>query len=229
MSRPIRTALLLSGGGRTAMNLLELSRAGRLPIEIVSAIATRADCGGVARLREAHMSTSIVERSRGDDADALHDEADRILLDAGVELICLCGWLRHFRIVGERFGADWTHRVLNIHPALLPAFGGRGMHGMHVHEAVIRSGATQSGCTVHYVDPIYDHGPVILQRRVAVLPDDTAEALAARVFAEELIAYPDAIRAVADGGVGGPPITAVPMASTDRVRRSESSPSSTPE
>jgi len=88
----------------------------------------------------------------------------------------------------------WAGRVLNIHPALLPNFGGQGMYGRRVHDAVIASGARESGCTVHLVDDRYDHGETIVQRRIVVLPTDTSESLARRVFAEECIAYPDAIR-----------------------------------
>jgi folate-dependent phosphoribosylglycinamide formyltransferase PurN len=103
----------------------------------------------------------------------------------------MAGFLSLWRIPEAFLG-----RVINIHPALLPEFGGREMYGRRVHEAVLAAGKTVSGCTVHYCDNEYDHGPVILQRQVPVLPTDTADDLAARVFAEECIAYPEAIRRI---------------------------------
>src|SRR5262245_7485954 len=93
----------------------------------------------------------------------------------------------------------WRGRVMNIHPALLPSFGGKGMHGRHVHEAVLAAGCKVSGCTVHFVDATYDTGPIILQRTCPVLEDDTLESLAGRVFEEEKLAYPEAIRLFAEG------------------------------
>jgi folate-dependent phosphoribosylglycinamide formyltransferase PurN len=104
-----------------------------------------------------------------------------------VELVCLAGYLRRFRVDA------WRGRTLNIHPALLPDFGGQGMFGTHVHAAVLAAGRTETGCTVHWVDEEYDHGATLVQRRCPVLPGDTAETLAARVFAEECVAYPQAV------------------------------------
>ncbi len=117
-------------------------------------------------------------------------EVDR----AAVDLVVLAGFLRPYRFPPSQAG-----RILNIHPALLPAFGGKGLYGDRVHEAVIRSGARFSGCTVHFVTEEYDSGPIILQRVVPVLPDDTPHSLADRVFAEECLAYPEAIRLYAEG------------------------------
>lgn len=113
---------------------------------------------------------------------------DELLRDHGIELVLLGGYLRALRV------GQWTGRALNIHPALLPAFGGQGMYGRHVHEAVIASAARESGCTVHLVDDRYDHGETIVQRKVPVLPTDNADALAKRIAVEEHIAFPEAIR-----------------------------------
>jgi phosphoribosylglycinamide formyltransferase-1 len=107
-------------------------------------------------------------------------------------LVCLAGWL-HLLPIPD----DFRQRVLNIHPSLLPSFGGKGMYGHHVHEAVLRSGVTESGCTIHFADDTYDTGPIVLQKRVPVLVGDTPETLAARVFAAECEAYPEAIAQVA--------------------------------
>jgi phosphoribosylglycinamide formyltransferase-1 len=124
------------------------------------------------------------------------DRVDAALRAHGVELVCLCGYLRRLRV------AAWRGRALNIHPALLPDFGGAGMYGRRVHEAVLAAGRAESGCTVHWVDEQYDHGETVLQRRCPVEPGDTPETLAARVFAQELLAYPQAI-AIAAARVRG--------------------------
>jgi phosphoribosylglycinamide formyltransferase-1 len=112
---------------------------------------------------------------------------------ARADLVVMAGFLHLVRIP-----ADFAGRVINIHPSLLPAFGGRGFHGMHVHRAVLDRGCTVSGCTVHLVDDEYDHGRILLQKTVPVLPDDTPESLAARVFAAECQAFPEAIARIAD-------------------------------
>lgn len=205
-------AVLLSGGGRTALNLLKrfpcTAGRSRRP-RVVAAIASRADCAGVARLQAYGMRVDVVSRRDFPDETALHDRTDELLLASGTDLVCLCGWLRKFRMSApprEEGGAprvDWNGRVMNIHPSLLPAFGGQGMHGDHVHAAVLASGATHSGCTVHYVDDQYDHGPIILQRIVPVLPADDVSALAERVFAQECLAYPEAVLMHAEGVVAG--------------------------
>ena len=115
---------------------------------------------------------------------------------AQVDLVVMAGFLKHVLIP-----TDFDNRVVNIHPALLPAFGGQGFYGLRVHEAVLASAARVSGCTVHFADNVYDHGPILLQRQVPVLDDDTPEALAARVFAAECEAYPEALRLIARGKV----------------------------
>lgn len=195
MHAPPRLGVLISGGGRTALNLLDRIEDGSLPATIAVAVSSRADAPGEARLRARGVRVEVVPRSdaAGEGGMALlHDRTDRILLDAGVDLVCCCGWLRHLRVRGPL--VDWTGRCLNIHPSLLPKFGGKGMHGDRVHAAVIAAGEQESGCTVHEVDELYDHGPILLQRRVPVLPGDDSAVLAARVFAEECVAYPEAIR-----------------------------------
>lgn len=191
--KPLRLGVLLSGGGRTLLNLQDEIDAGRLHAQVTVVIASR-DCAGVERARNRGLTAEVVPyRQFG--PDRLGEYSARIagLLDAaGVELVCLAGFLSKW-IVPDRYAG----RVLNIHPALLPKFGGRGMFGHHVHEAVLAAGETESGCTVHEVTNDYDAGPVVLQRKVPVLPDDTPETLADRVFAQECLAYPQAIRELA--------------------------------
>jgi len=186
-----RVGVLVSGGGRTALNLLDRSEEGTLDVEIVLAIASRRDLPGVGRLRERGLEVEVVAREANQPEERLHDRTDQLLVAAGVELVCCCGWLRHVRVRSSI--ADWTWRCLNIHPSLLPRYGGKGMHGDRVHAAVLAAGERESGCTVHYVDELYDHGPIILQRRVEVRPQDDVASLAARVFAAECVAYPEAI------------------------------------
>jgi len=190
---PIRLAVLISGGGRTLLNLQRRIEEGSLRAVIATVVSSRKDAAGVERSREAGLPTLVIER-RGLTADAFQRELTQAV--AGADLVCMAGFLSLWRIPDEFYG-----RVINIHPALVPEFGGAGMYGRRVHEAVLAAGKTVSGCTVHFCDNQYDHGPIILQRTVPVLPDDTADTLAARVFEQECIAYPEAIRLFADGRI----------------------------
>ena len=184
-----RLAGLISGGGRTLLNLAAAIDRGDLDAEIAIAISSRPDAPGVARLRERGITVACPAR---DD----HEAISRILREADVDLVCLCGYLRWLRI------DPWMRgRVINIHPSLLPRHGGHGMYGDRVHAAVLAAGDAESGCTVHVVDEQYDHGPTILQRRCPVEPGDDVASLAARVFREECRAYPEAITLVASGAV----------------------------
>jgi phosphoribosylglycinamide formyltransferase-1 len=181
--RGARLGILISGGGRHALNIHESCRSGLLAAEVAIVIAHREEAPGVERCRRAGLRVAIIPPGEG-----LADRIDLALEAAGVGIVCLAGYLRHFR-VGDR----WRGRTLNIHPSLLPDFGGHGMFGARVHAAVLAAGRRESGCTVHEVDEEYDRGPVVLQRTCAVLPDDSVESLAARVFELERIAYPEAI------------------------------------
>lgn len=197
-SRPVETGhrmvlgCLISGGGRTVLNLQQEIEAGRLDARIGVVVVTKPGIAGIERCRAAGLNVVVCDRSR---TESLDDQVDAALQAAGVELVCLCGYLRKFRV------GPWAGRALNIHPALLPRHGGHGMYGHHVHEAVLAAGDAESGCTVHLVDDEYDHGRTIVQRRCPVLPGDTPDALAARVFEQECLAYPEAIRAMGAGVV----------------------------
>lgn len=192
-SRP-RLGVLISGGGRTLLNLADRIDDGSLPAVIATVIASRHGLAGTERAEARGLPVTVVARADHADPAAVHDHIDALLDEAAVDLVCLAGYLRLFRV-----DPPYRGRVLNIHPALLPAFGGKGMFGQHVHEAVIAARRPFSGCTVHVVDEHYDHGPIVLQRACPVRPDDTASTLADRVFAEECIAYPEAIRLFAAG------------------------------
>ncbi len=181
---PPRVALLLSGGGRSALNLHRAFVESRPRATTALILAHNESHAGVALCRNAGLSVTIIPRALPN----LDDAIDRALEAAEVELVCLAGYLRKFRV-----GNRWHNRVLNMHPALLPDFGGAGMFGLHVHAKVLESGRTESGCTVHLVDDEYDHGNIVLAHRVPVLDGDTQESLAARVFAQECIAYPEAV------------------------------------
>ncbi|MSR18989.1 MAG: phosphoribosylglycinamide formyltransferase [Phycisphaerales bacterium] len=180
----LRIGALVSGAGRHAMNLHQRAETGGIPATVAVVISIGARAQAVTAMRA--LGLTVVEFDR---ANVQDDEIDAVLRSHRVNLVCLCGYLRVFRV------HNWIGRVLNIHPSLLPEFGGRGMYGARVHAAVLAAARRESGCTVHLVDEKYDNGPVILQRKCRVLPGDSPKTLGDRVFAEELIAYPDAIRA----------------------------------
>lgn len=173
-------------------NLVRSIASGELNAEVVQVVASSPTCGGIGRAQLAQLPVSVVDRKDFDDDASF---SDRIIAEAGdADLIILAGFLK-LLIVPE----EWESRVLNIHPSLIPAFCGKGYYGKRVHQAVIERGAKISGCTVHFVDNEYDHGPIVAQRCVPVLGDDTAETLAARVFEQECQIYPEAIQLVASG------------------------------
>ncbi len=190
----LRLAVLLSGGGRTLQNFLDRIAAGILPAQVVLVISNQPAAHGLERARQAGVPTAVVERK----AFPSREEFSRRIFDlcrqASADLVCLAGFMQ-LVVVPD----DFVNRVLNIHPALIPAFCGKGYYGHRVHEAVLEHGAKVSGCTVHFADNVYDHGPIVLQRVVPVLDDDTPDALADRVFEQECEAYPEAIRLFAEG------------------------------
>jgi formyltetrahydrofolate-dependent phosphoribosylglycinamide formyltransferase len=187
----MRLAVLISGSGRTLDNLLEWIAAGRLAASVETVVSSRADVRGVRIAERAGIPVAVLPRA-GRAVEAWSDEIFAACRAARADLVVMAGFLHLVRIP-----ADFAGRVVNIHPSLLPAFGGQGFHGMHVHRAVIERGCTVSGCTVHLVDDEYDHGRILLQKAVPVLPDDTPESLAARVFAAECHALPEAIARIA--------------------------------
>lgn len=180
------------------LNLQEQIDAGQLEAEIAVVVASR-PCRGLERAKAAGLTTQLVPfrdfRPAGE--QGLIDYSNQITgaLDrAGVDLVLLAGFLSPW-LAPDRYAG----RAMNIHPALLPCFGGQGMYGQRVHEAVLAAGCKISGCTVHFVTNEYDAGPIILQRAVPAYAHDTPESLAARVFQQECIAYPQAIQLFADG------------------------------
>jgi phosphoribosylglycinamide formyltransferase-1 len=192
-TRRLRLAVLLSGSGRTLENLLEWIAAGRLPAEVVVVVSSRPDVRGVRIAERAGVPVRVLPPG-GQGVDRWSESIFAACREARADLVVMAGFLHLVRIPH-----DFAGRVINIHPSLLPAFGGRGFHGMNVHRAVLERGCTVSGCTVHLVDDEYDHGRVLLQQAVPVLSDDSPESLAARVFAAECQTLPEAIRRIAAG------------------------------
>ncbi len=193
---PLRIAVLISGGGTTLNNLLRYIDAGRLDVTVALVIASSPAAGGLQYAVDARIPAEVI---RGEDFES-QDEFSAALFErcreANIDVVAMGGFLKRLTIPD-----DFTNRVTNIHPALIPAFCGEGMYGHRVHEAVIEYGARLSGCTVHFADNQYDHGPIILQRAVPVHDDDTPDALAQRVFHAECTAYPEALQLIAKGRV----------------------------
>lgn len=196
-----RIAVLVSGHSRGSnlQAIMDACRAGELKAKVCIVIATRRDVPALARAAQAGCATAVVSPKKyEDDVHAYGEALLAVLKDAGAEIICLAGYMRRLPPVVL---AAFPQRVLNVHPALLPLFGGKGMFGEHVHRAVLESGMKVSGCTVHLVDEEYDHGPILLQEAVPVHDDDTWETLAARVLPVEHATYVRAIKLVAEGRV----------------------------
>jgi len=192
--RHLKLAVLLSGTGRTLENIFDHIADGRLDAEVVVVGSSRADAYGLERARSRGVPTFVVPsreyRRTSEFSKAIFGELGKYDFD----LLLLAGFMCLLELPQELIG-----RAMNIHPALIPAFCGKGYYGHFVHEAVLRYGVKVSGCTVHFVDNVYDHGPIIIQKTVPVLDDDTPERLAARVFEKECEAYPEAIRLFGEG------------------------------
>lgn len=191
-----RLAVLLSGGGTSLQNLIDRERAGTLAGTIACVASDRDGVAGLDRARAAGVPSQVVKRRDFSDRQAFSDRLIHWGEQHGADLICLAGFLQLLTVPDR-----WENRVVNIHPSLLPAFGGQGFHGGKVHQAVLDAGCKVSGCTVHLATNEYDRGPIVVQKAVAVLESDTAITLAARVFVAECEAYPEAIALLAQGRV----------------------------
>lgn len=186
---PINLAVLVSGSGTTLQNLIDEIAAGRLNATIRLLVASRPGLLGSERAAKVGIPQVVVNRKASANVADFSRDVFRHVDAAETDLICLAGWLCLLDLPDR-----YAQRAMNIHPALLPSFGGKGMYGAKVHDAVLRHGCKVSGCTVHFLDNSYDTGPIIVQRTCPVLDDDTPATLAQRVFEEEKIAYPEAIR-----------------------------------
>lgn len=189
-------AVLISGGGTTLRNLLQQRDQDGLDVDFRLVISSKTSAGGLAYAQQHKIAAEVISKRRYNSPEAHSETVFALLRSRGVELVVMGGYLDYLLIP-----ADFTNRVVNIHPSLIPAFCGHGFYGLRVHQAVLDYGAKLSGCTVHYVDNQFDHGPIISQRACPVLPDDTAESLQARVFQLECQLYPETIQAIAEGRV----------------------------
>jgi phosphoribosylglycinamide formyltransferase 1 len=191
-----RISVLLSGSGRTLQNLLDHSSSANSPLNIVRVISTRRDVAGNDVARDAGIPLTIIPRRSFDSVEAFSDEVIRTIDESATDFVVCAGFLSKL-IVPERY----MGRIINIHPSLLPLFGGKGFYGDRVHEAVLDSGMKVSGCTVHFIDNAYDAGPIIAQRCVPVEPNDSSSSLASRVFEAECALYPSVITEVTQGRI----------------------------
>lgn len=191
VSKKPRVAVLISGRGSNMMSLIEAASAPDFPAEIAVVISNRPDAHGLARAQASNIATRTVDHKAY--ADRAHFDAalDAVLEEEQVDLVCLAGFMR---LLTPGFTQKWAGRMINIHPALLPSF-----KGLHTHERALAEGVRIHGCTVHFVTPEMDVGPIIMQAAVPVLDDDTPDTLSARVLAQEHVIYPAALRLVADG------------------------------
>jgi len=187
----LRLAVLASGGGRTLQNFIDRILDGRLDATVVHVFASHRNAMALERARKSAIETSIIPAKPADKASS--DIFDRCRRDK-IDLVLMAGWI-HLLPISD----DFLGRVMNIHPSLIPAFCGQGWYGLKIHTAAIERGVKFSGCTVHFVDNEYDHGPIILQKIVPVLDDDWPERLAARVFDAGCEAYPEAVKLFQEG------------------------------
>jgi len=191
-----KLAVLISGTGRTLKNFIDLAADGELPVEIRLVVSSTAKAGGLKFAEEANIPTRVIRREDFANDATFGEAVFAVCRDAGVDYVAMAGFLKLAPVPD-----DFVGRVVNIHPALIPAFCGPGMYGDRVHQAVLKAGVKVTGCTVHFVDNQYDAGPIIWQQPVPVFDDDTAEALAKRVFEVEKEAYPHVLKLLASGRI----------------------------
>jgi phosphoribosylglycinamide formyltransferase-1 len=191
---PLKLAVFISGGGTTLRNLIAKIDAGALPAEICVVVSSNPQAKGLDIAANAGIPSVVVERRAFPSIEEFSQAVFAPCFEHQVDLIAMAGFLKLVRIP-----AKFQGRVLNIHPSLIPAYSGAGFYGLKVHAAVLAADEKISGCTVHFVDDHYDHGPIVLQKQVPVMKGDTPEALAVRVFEAECEAFPEAIRLFAEG------------------------------
>jgi phosphoribosylglycinamide formyltransferase 1 len=191
MSEKKRVAILISGRGSNMASLLDAAAAADYPATIALVLSNRPNAGGIARANEAGVATAVVDHKNYPDREAFERAMDAALVEAGIEIVCLAGFMR---VLTPWFVARWVGRMINIHPSLLPLF-----RGTHTHRQALDAGVRVHGCTVHYVVPELDSGPIIAQACIPVFPGDDEDALAARVLVEEHRIYPQALAQLASG------------------------------
>lgn len=189
----LKLAVLISGRGSNLQALIDATLQPDFPAQIARVISNEPDAGGLERAAAAGIPTQVIPHRDHPDRESFEAVLDREIRASGAELIALAGFMR---LLTAGFVTAWRDRLINIHPSLLPAF-----KGLHTHERALEAGVRFTGCTVHYVRPEMDEGPIIVQAAVPVLPADTADSLAERVLALEHIIYPHAVRLIAEGKV----------------------------
>lgn len=191
-----RIGVLVSGSGSNLQAIIDAIEEGKISGEIAVVISNKPDVFALKRAEKYHIPTAVISHKDYDDSVSFTSAIVECLLRHQTEIVCLAGFMR---ILDRLFTDAFPNRILNIHPALLPAFGGKGMYGHHVHDAVIASGAKYSGATVHLVTPETDVGPIMVQGVVNVEDNDTSESLAARVLEVEHKIFPQAVQMLLEG------------------------------
>jgi len=189
--KKLKVGVLVSGRGSNLQALIDACAAKDFPAEIVHVLSNKADAYGLERAKAAGISTSVISHRDYDSREAFDAAVDKELRLLGVEFVCLAGFMR---VLTEDFVNAWKGRMINIHPSLLPSF-----KGLNTHERALETGVKLHGCSVHFVTPDMDDGPIIIQAAVPVLPDDTPDTLGARVLEQEHVIYPRALRLIAEG------------------------------
>ena len=191
----LKLAVLISGSGSNLQALIDACARSDYPAQIEVVISNRPDAYGLERAKAAGIPALCIDHEEFNGRAAFEKELQNALTDYEIDLICLAGFMR---ILTPDFIEKWPNKIINTHPSLLPKFGGEGMYGDHVHNAVLEAGERESGCSIHFVIPEVDKGELILQKTVPVKDGDTIESLAARVIAQEHIAYVEAVRMLAE-------------------------------
>jgi len=189
----MKIAVLISGRGSNLQALIDACKDDSFPAKIVLVLSNKADAQGLERAKQAGIPTAFLVPKNFTDRDAFDAAISEAIVASGAQFVCLAGYMR---LLSEDFVRTWRDKLINVHPSLLPAF-----KGLNVHEQTLEAGARFSGCTVHFVRPAMDEGPIIAQAVVPVLADDTPDTLAARILEQEHIIYPLAVRLIAEGRV----------------------------
>lgn len=194
----LKLAVFASHEGSNMQSIIDASKSGTLLAEVVCIISNNSDSGALKRAAKEGIPGYHISSKNFPDENLFTDELIKILKKHNVDLIILAGYMK---IIPQKLITEYKNKILNIHPALLPKFGGKGMYGMNVHRAVIDAREKESGPTVHIVDEIYDNGKILFQRKVKVEENDTPDSLAAKVLVEEHKIYPEVIQLIAEGKI----------------------------
>jgi phosphoribosylglycinamide formyltransferase 1 len=196
MTGKLRIAVFASHGGSNLQALIDACESGAINGTIALVFSNNRKAYALERAANHDIETLVVSERDFDSVEAYSDEIQQQFASRRIDLICLAGYMKK---IPDRLIRGYHHRIVNIHPALLPKFGGKGMYGIHVHEAVLAAGEKETGVTIHLVDEVYDNGRILAQRRLAVLPDDTPETLQQRVLEIEHQLYPETVARIASG------------------------------